>query len=469
MPMMSAFRAPHFNPEAFSQGLANHVFLIAIRGDQQTSILHRGNPLHPMQVVLMGPGDVPPFAGREAAIGPLPALPSPQRLMRMAHPSASLMPREVTGEILRDARGRLYEKIGDQVRPVHQLFTGARGEMVDLTPVREVIRENGASNTPSHGQAQASTESGEPSVEDADGDFGNDDYEIAPGATSRSAQAVAQRPFRELARRLAPEPGLWRLVRYADFIDVITPQLADPRRLQPGHQLACFAQIYELAVTLPATALEQAAANELGNAGKLLPLSYDLCRRFALSLPRPALALAAARHALTPGIVPAGARFMTLRVALDPTAEIATAPPAQAEAAPRDPPAVTVPSVAPVAADANPAVRRVTIPEEFAKPWDLRLGRDEALYDMTLATSRGAWQRFLDRVKNRISAADMKRWHALLSGKTPHEQLWAIKPPKGGLADARIRQWAEQTLRLGGYDEARMLLEWEIHWRRKGL
>jgi hypothetical protein len=99
----------------------------------------------------------------------------------------------------------------------------------------------------------------------------------------------------------------------------------------------------------------------------------------------------------------------------------------------------------------------------------LRLGRDEALYDMTLATSRGGWQRFLDRVKNRISAADMKRWHALLSGKTPDEQLWAIKPPKGGLADARIRQWAEQTLRLGGYDEARMLLEWEIHWRRKGL
>ncbi len=77
--------------------------------------------------------------------------------MRMAHPSASLMPREVTGEILRDAGGRLYERIGDHVRPVHQLFTGARGEMVDLTPVREVTRENGASNASTQGQHQAST------------------------------------------------------------------------------------------------------------------------------------------------------------------------------------------------------------------------------------------------------------------------------------------------------------------------
>jgi len=461
--MMNAYRAPYPGADAFSPGL-NHVFLIAIRGDPQGTIMHRGNPLRPMQVVLTGPGEGPPFAGVDAAIGPLPALPPPQRLMRTAHPSASLLPREVTGEILRDAGGRLYEKIGDHVRPVHQLCAGSRGEMLDLTPIRDNTRDASASNRGDH---PAPADSHEPSAQDADA-YDYDAGESASGTAPRPGQSLAERPFRELARRLAPEPGLWRLVRYADFIDVITPQLADPRRLQPGHQLACFAQIYELAVTLPAVALEQAAADELGNAGKLLPLSYDLCRRFALSLPRPALALAAARHTLAPGFVPAGARFITLRVAIDPTAESATTPPTPAEPAPHDDSPVMAPK-APEAVAATTAERRSAIPDEFEKPWDLKLGRDEALYDMTLATSRGAWQRFVDRMRNRISAADMKRWHALLSRKTLDEQLWMIKPPKGGLGDVRIRQWAEQTLRLAGYDEARMLLEWEIHWRRKGL
>jgi len=220
---------------------------------------------------------------------------------------------------------------------------------------------------------------------------------------------------------------------------------------------------------MPIAALEDAAANELGNSGKLLPLSYDLCHRFALSLPRPALAIATARHSYAPGIVPAGARFVSLRVALDPTAEAATT------ISPRPIVAAGAPSTdfqaanpARPAASATP-VQKSAIPEEFAKPWDLRLSRDEAVYDMTLATSRRGWQRLLDRWKNGIRTGDMKKWHALLSGKTPDEQLWAIKPPMGALGDARIRRWAEQTLQLGGYDVARMLVEWEIHWRRKGL
>jgi hypothetical protein len=184
----------------------------------------------------------------------------------------------------------------------------------------------------------------------------------------------------------------------------------------------------------------------------LIPLSYDLCRKFGLSLPRPTFALASARNAYSPGIAPAGARFMALRVALDPTAE-AAAQPSMSDT----PMAVTTP------------VLKTSIPEEFSKPWELRLSRDEALYDMTLAASHGAWQRLLDWLLNRISGRDMKKWHALLFGKNPDQQLWAIKPPRGGLRDARIRCWVEQTLQLGGYDVASMLAEWEIHWRRRGL
>ena len=465
MPVISKFRVANFTPESFAPDFPQHVFLIAISGGSQAPVLHHGNPLYPMQAILTGPGDVPPLAGLEAAIGPLPALPAPHRLMRNANPSATLMPREIIGEVLRDAKGTLYEKVGDYVRPINELFTGSRGEMIDLTPIR-----NGSRETPSatkRGQWRPAGPSRELFAADEGNDFADAEENRDPLA--RSGEQCGERPLRELVRRLVPEPGLWRLVRYADFIDVITPQLADPRRLQPGHQLACYLQIYELGATMPISALEDAAARELGTADKLLPLSYDLCRKFALGLPRPAFALAASRQIYSPGMAPAGARFMTLHVALDPTAEMTAPPPTPA----------TVPSPAATSAlqdglpnapmAATTRELKTSIPEEFSKPWDLRLSRDEALYDMTLAASRGAWRRLLHALMNRISGRDMKKWHALLSGKTSDLQLWAVKPPKGAFGDARIRRCAEQMLQLGGYDVARMLVEWEIHWRRRGL
>jgi hypothetical protein len=91
--------------------------------------------------------------------------------------------------------------------------------------------------------------------------------------------------------------------------------------------------------------------------------------------------LAAERQVYSPGVVPAGARFMTLRVALDPTAE-ATVP------LPQTPPAAvaTTPSQGAIATApasiATPALK-TSVPEDMSKPWDLRLSRDEALYDMT--------------------------------------------------------------------------------------
>ena len=429
MPMMNAYGMRHHERETFASMPACQVFLIALPGDHLAPLLHRGNPLHPMQVMLTGLGERPPFVGIETAIGPLPQLPAP---VRLPHGAPSLAPREIAGEILRDGEGRLYERLGDRVRPINQIYMGARGEMIDLTPMRE-----------GQGEPQAA----EPDVVDSD---------VQDEAREAAEQS---RPFRELVRRLVPEPGLWRLVRYADFIDAITPQLADPRRLQPSHQLACYVQIYELAVTRRQSSLERAAAAELGSASRLVPLSYDLCRRFALSLPRPAFALAAARHGreLPPGVVAAGARFMTLRVALDPTGEALPAAP------------ITTPVVvqAPPAAPATTA--RAAVPEDYTKPWEMRLTRDEVLYDMTLAASRGWLRRMLDAWRSRVKESDRSKWRALLSGKAPDEQLWSIKPPQGGLGDDGVRRWAEQTLKLAGYEMPRMLVEWEIHWRRKGL
>jgi hypothetical protein len=452
MPVMNAFRVANFTPESLAPGLSRHVFLIAIRGEPPVPVLHRGNPLHPMQVILTGPEDMP-LAGLEAAIGPLPALPPPHRPMRSANASAPLMPREITGEILCDSSSRLYEKVGDYVRPVNQLFTGSRGEIIDLVPIRATTHDAAVPSASRHGQWGAAGTSGASSAADAGDGYAGAKQDDAP---PRSDEPRGKHFLGELARRLTPEPGLWRLVRYADFIDVLMRQLADPRRLQPRHQLACYLQIYEVGTAMPISVLEDAATRELGTAGKLIPLSYDLCRKFGLSLPRPAFALASATQVYSPEIAPAGARFMTLRVALDPTAEVSAARPTR-DALSDAPMAVTTP------------VLKTSIPEEFSKPWDLRLSRDEALYDMALAASRGTWQRLLDCLLNRISRRDMKKWHTLLLGKTPDQQLWAVKPPKGGLRDARVRCWVEQTLQLGGYDVARMLAEWEVHWRRHGF
>ena len=164
-----------------------------------------------------------------------------------------------------------------------------------------------------------------------------------------------------------------------------------------------------------------------------------------------------------PGVVAAGARFMTLRVALDPTGE--TAPPASAASSPA---AMTeAPVAAPPPAPAFTA--RATVPEEYTKPWEMRLGRDEVLYDMSVAASHNGLRRMFDGWRGRVKADDLKKWRALLSGKAVDEQLWGIKPPRGGLADTGVRRWAEQTLQLAGYEMPRMLVEWEIHWRRKGL
>jgi hypothetical protein len=64
---------------------------------------------------------------------------------------------------------------------------------------------------------------------------------------------------------------------------------------------------------------------------------------------------------------------------------------------------------------------------------------------------------------------ELKKWQVLLSGKSADEQLWAVRPPKGGVSHPAIRDWARKTLETAGYDSRTMLLEWEIFWRRKDL
>jgi hypothetical protein len=116
-------------------------------------------------------------------------------------------------------------------------------------------------------------------------------------------------------------------------------------------------------------------------------------------------------------------------------------------------------------------VPKNSIPERFCQPWEFKFSRDEVLYDMNVTGPfRGLFASVLRRLKESIHRRSaLRRWQVLLSGRSLDEQLWAIRPPEGGLRHPGIRDWAQKTLALAGYDPGNMLLEWEIFWRRKGV
>src|SRR5262245_34058459 len=107
---------------------------------------------------------------------------------------------------------------------------------------------------------------------------------------------------------------------------------------------------------------------------------------------------------------------------------------------------------------------KTAIPERWIKPWEFQISREEAMYDMQLAPSFRS--RLAALFGNRKS---WRKWQALLTGKSLDEQLWAVRPPRGRLAQPTTREWARKTLGEAGYDAKTMVAEWEIFWRRKGL
>ena len=114
---------------------------------------------------------------------------------------------------------------------------------------------------------------------------------------------------------------------------------------------------------------------------------------------------------------------------------------------------------------------KTTVHEQWIKPWEFQISREEALYDMLAdASSRSAPFAFIRDLTDRLGHRQAwRKWQALLAGKSLDEQLWAVRPPRGLISGAAVRDWARQTLEQAGYDPRVMLAEWEIFWRRKGL
>jgi hypothetical protein len=252
-------------------------------------------------------------------------------------------------------------------------------------------------------------------------------------------------------RRLFPRAGVKRTVRFGDFKQQLLKQLAHPERLRDSHCLPCCVQLYELTSAL---SIEEVACKVFGrgqDTEQLLLLTAAKAQR--LRLPPPGRNPSSEEEDLSDvrRPLPAGSRVLHLHVLHDHTQA------AQPPAWPSRP--------------SQPSTRAVPrkIPERFLQPWEFRLTREEALYDMTAAARSSGLFASIGRCLWRIvRRAEFRRWRALLTGNAD-EQLWAVRPPGGSLSDPVVRDWAARTLALAGYADDWMLREWELYWRRKGV
>jgi hypothetical protein len=447
--MTHNFQNPYpFMGQALAEG-RSLVFLVAIRRNFIAPVSHQNDLLQRMGIMLMTPDEAAVYPpGR--AVGPLPPMPAPQPPTLLTAGDRRFFPRRVQGEILRDNAGRLYEKIGQSVRPIHKLVVGPKGEIVELAPSR---RAGAISSTP---HVRPPTEESDEARREG---WSEGDYEQKPTAEYAlppvSPQRPTGRPTRPPFRVFFPNLGQWRIVQWGDFKEMLAPQLAHPERLNDTHQLPCYVQVYETTAMQPLAALARAVLRESGTANELRPLSAAIATKLQLKLPPLLRPRDAAPVPRKPGLLLPHERVFRLQVALDPTIDMDPNRPLQ-----------SAPEQAPTPVSGG----KRTIPDHFLNPLEFKISRDEAIYEMNIAPRlKGSWFSFLKRIQHRVSNRAFRKWKALLCGRDLEDQLWAVPPPKHGLTHPVIREWVLQTLQMAGYDTSVMLAEWELFWRRKGV
>ncbi len=381
--------------------------------------------LQSMRVIMVMPGQrAQASAPRERiAIEPLHGAGAPRAL------------RPIDGDVLRDAQGRLFERRAD--RTLHALgpvLAGAHGELYEHTEGHNEIED---------------VEPRDPGASEA-----VDETPSPPRAPHRARTSVArERPSRRTAptantaaegarpatvRALLPAAGKWVQVRAGEFAALLQGQLAQPDRIAADYEIGAWLQVFEGDAELEPTEAARRIFGDERMAGRLAPWTAALAQRLGVTLGAHSADSARARAA--PGRIAAGRRFFSLTVVADPTA--------QAE-----------PATQP--ADAAP---RTTVPPALQAALPPRLPREQAIAQLQQAQPPGWWQRW----RRRVSRAARAGWQQQLAGRSLDQQLWAVPPPPHGLGDARVRDWVALTLRLAGYDAARMVDEWEIFWRCRG-
>jgi hypothetical protein len=364
----------HFDPrrrppsQRFDAGNNSvRVVLVAIHGGPQPAAFLGSHPLQRLQVLLAAPGEeveLDPLSAMARAIAGAPPQLLPQ--MPATNTGLALRPRLVQGEILSDDDGRLYEKVGRHIRPLQRLFSGPRGEVLELPAEARAERRAPSTQAPDAEASKPEAQTKSP-------------QEGAPRGQQSPQRLSSRPPQRPREAFVAPPSGGRGVIR-------------DP--LQP----------------------EGGATN-------------------------------VSRQPVPPeGRTPSGA----------PNPVRQSPPEGRAQ---------------------NASARRLKtiIPEQWIKPWEFQISREEAFYDMrAAASSRGGLLALIRSLRNwfghrRAWREAWRKWQALLAGKSLDEQLWAVRPPRGMIARPAVRDWALRTLGRAGYDPRVMFVEWEIYWRRKGL
>lgn len=388
------------------------MFFVGIQREIAPPLVFGQNRLQRMRVILVEPGEAINLAdasGDDSLPKVLPQLPAPPHHL-------ALQPRLVQGEILRGENDELYEKIGGRIRRLRRLVSGPRGEILDVVAEPVPSTEPTQEDPPVHQQRQ-----------------------------QQQAPAI---------RKLLPDPGPRRIVCFGEYKQMLAPQLAHPERLRDAHRLPCHVQVYELAAPQKFDAIAAAIFGNAATSGRLQPLTHDVVMHLQLGPLLPAPLCIPRQVERESGVVLPGERLFWLQLAGDPTAEENP-----------EPPVATTRALV-----ANQGLK-TSIPERFLKPWEFQISREEALYDLSSAsTFMGALGGTLRRLVHSVAfRREFHKWQVLLSGKSPDEQLWSVRPPRGGLTHRFILAWAQNALQLAGYDPRNMLTEWHIFWRRKGV
>lgn len=255
-------------------------------------------------------------------------------------------------------------------------------------------------------------------------------------------------------------------VRVGDFPQLLSAQLAQPRRLSETHQLPCELDVVLAPEQAVLAAIGEAPGSEQNAQGPWTILTRNAAEKLNAHSFLQQWRQGISRGGDPPGINDRSTFLFRLRVISDPTAD-------------RDAVSVDAPSASVESHDHRASVEsharggtsvRRGIPATYRKPWEMRFTREEAVYGMTVS-SRFAHPvaRLLRRLAARVfGGTDRRRWQAMLIGRTLDDQLWSVRPPREAFQSSTLRHWVIDTLRLAGYDPETMLTEWEIHWRRKG-
>jgi hypothetical protein len=394
--------------------------------------------LHRLRVVVVRHGEVPDLPPSRV-IGELPQLEANAMARTDSRPLRHS--RRLKGEILCDGAGRLYEKIGHFVQPIHQLVAGPAGEVLDIAPPQAAL---------SRGHGAVATDAVDATVIDIDAGS------VKHAETNESRETkVAGEPTHAASWRAISDPRS-RVVCFGEFRAVLGSQLANPKRLRDAHRLSCRVHVYE---SFRKQRIETLAVEVSGcAAAHCLPLTPAVAARLDLTdlLPRRRVP-PTNREA---GVMFPGDRVVQLEVLIDPTAALP-----ESEGAPREMTAGSAPAAAAVDV---PRGRRTSIPERFLVPWQFAISRDEAIYDVNLEATRPRLRSWFARLWAAAARrGELKKWQALLHGRTLDDQLWAVRPPADSVSNPVIRDWARRMLEAAGYDPATMMFEWDVYWRRK--